>query len=101
MIVEYEVRFFVCIKEESIGLSCKTTKHFDKGVVAEQMYKAWCNGVCVGGVIYIPIIMFIIIIIIDNNKAELTDLSVVQSRVWTLNTKLSKPKGSYKEMSVR
>lgn len=36
MIVEYEVRFFVRIKGESIGLSCKTTKHFDKGVVAVQ-----------------------------------------------------------------
>lgn len=35
MIVEYEVRFFfVGIRGESIGLSCKTRKHFDKGVVA-------------------------------------------------------------------
>lgn len=34
MIVEYEVRFFVGIKGESIGLSCKTRKHFDMGVVA-------------------------------------------------------------------
>lgn len=36
MIVEYEVRFFCGHQGESIGLSCKTRKHFDMGVVVVQ-----------------------------------------------------------------